>query len=100
MPYFALFGTDKPGMLDVRLATRPSHRAYLHDPTAHDVKVLHGGPTAADDGVTMNGSLLVVEAESLDAVRRFAAGDPYAKAGIFERMEIRPWLWATGRPAP
>ena len=31
----------------------------------------------------MNGSLIVVEAASLDAARKIGAGDPFAKAGVF-----------------
>lgn len=98
MPYFAIFGTDKPGALELRTATRPAHREYLRNPGAHRVKLHHGGPTMTDDGERMNGTLLVVEAESLEAVRAFAADDPYARAGIFERVEIRPWAWTTGAP--
>ena len=46
----------------------------------------------------MNGSLIVVEAASLDAARTIAAGDPFAKAGIFASVEIRPWLWTINNP--
>ena len=33
----------------------------------------------------MNGSLIVVEAASLEAARKIAAGDPFAKAGCSQR---------------
>ena len=46
----------------------------------------------------MNGSLVVVEAASLDAARMIAAGDPFAKAGLFAKVEIRPWLWTMNSP--
>jgi uncharacterized protein len=46
----------------------------------------------------MNGSLVVVEAATLDAARKIAAGDPFAKAGVFESVEIRPWLWTINNP--
>ena len=37
----------------------------------------------------MCGSLVILEAEDLAAAEAFAAGDPYAVAGLFERVEIR-----------
>jgi uncharacterized protein YciI len=46
----------------------------------------------------MNGSLIVVEAPSLDAARKIGAGDPFAKEGVFASVEIRPWLWTINNP--
>jgi len=40
----------------------------------------------------------VVEASSLDAARKIAAGDPFAKAGLFAHVDIRPWLWTINNP--
>ena len=39
----------------------------------------------------MNGSLLVVDFPSLADANAFAANDPYAKAGLFESVIIKPW---------
>ncbi|MBR45067.1 MAG: hypothetical protein CMM31_00980 [Rhodospirillaceae bacterium] len=97
--HFVIFATDRPDSTTLRLETRDTHRAYLRDQTAHpDVTVIHGGPTMAADGETMNGSLLIVEAPSLAAAESFAAGDPYAKAGLFAASEVRPWTWVFGAP--
>jgi uncharacterized protein YciI len=57
------------------------------------------GPFTEEDGTSMNGSLIVVEAASLDDARRIIEGDPFAKAGIFANVEIRPWLWSINRPS-
>jgi uncharacterized protein YciI len=46
----------------------------------------------------MNGSLVVIEAASLQDAQKLAAGDPFAKAGLFASVEIRPWLWSLNRP--
>jgi uncharacterized protein YciI len=98
--HYVIFATDKPDSLALRLDTRDAHRAYLRDSAAHpDVTVIHGGPTMTADGETMNGSLLIVEAPSLAAAEGFAAGDPYAKAGLFAASEVRPWTWVLGAPA-
>ena len=45
-----------------------------------------------------NGSLIVIDAASLEAAREIAAGDPYAAAGLFAAVEIRPWLWTINAP--
>ncbi len=74
---------------------RPEHLAYLQ---GLGETLVFAGPFTAADGVTMNGSLVVVEAATLDAARKIAAGDPFAKAGVFESVEIRPWLWTINNP--
>jgi len=92
---YALICTDKPNSLDLRLANRPDHIAYLKSlgPT-----LVFAGPFTEADGKTMNGSLVVVEAESREAAQQLADGDPFAKAGVFASVEIRPWLWTVNRP--
>jgi hypothetical protein len=92
---YALICTDKPDGLKVRMANRPDHVAYLQ--SLGDTLVF-AGPFLRDDGETMNGSLVVVEAASLDAARAIAAGDPFAKAGLFVTVEIRPWRWTMNSP--
>ena len=52
-----------------------------------------------EDGTSMNGSLIVVEAASLEDARKLITGDPFAKAGIFASVEIRPWLWSINKPS-
>lgn len=96
--FFIILATDKAGMEAVRLRTRPAHRAYLRDPGAHGVKVLLGGPTMTVDNTEMNGTLLVVEAPTLEAVSSFVADDPYSRERLFVSIEIRPWAWSLGAP--
>jgi len=92
---FALICTDKPGGLPIRKENRPDHLAYLK--SLGDA-LKFAGPFTAEDGETMNGSLIVIEAASLQAARDIAATDPFAKAGLFASVEIRPWLWSLGKP--
>jgi len=44
----------------------------------------------------MNGSLLVIEVADRAEAERLAENDPYRKAGLFERVEIRAWKWLLG----
>ncbi|POR48781.1 hypothetical protein B0G62_11366 [Paraburkholderia eburnea] len=96
--YFAVFATDKPDMREVRERVRPSHRTYLRSASQHGVFVRLGGPTLAPLCNAMNGTLLVVEADDIDAVMRFVGEDPYMKEGLFSRVEVRPWDWSVGNP--
>ena len=38
------------------------------------------------------GSLIVIEADSLEDAQRFAREDPYTVHGVFERVEIHPFI--------
>ena len=91
---YALICTDKPSGLPLRKANRPEHLAYLQNLGA---TVLFAGPFTDANG-EMNGSLVVIEAASLEEARRISAGDPFAKAGVFASVDIRPWLWTINNP--
>jgi hypothetical protein len=82
---FALVCTDRPGSLDLRLATRPNHLAYLE---TYAEKLVLAGPLLDIDGRS-NGSLLVIDVNDRAEAEGFAAGDPYAKAGLFESTQVR-----------
>ena len=92
---FAITCIDKPDHMDVRLANRPAHIEYLKG-CGDTVRL--AGPFTSDDGGTMTGSMLVIEAESRAAAETFAKGDPYAKAGLFASTDIRAWKWGIGNP--
>ena len=87
---FALICNDKPGHLETRLANRDAHVAYLKE-----TRAVLAGPFLSDEG-EMNGSLVVIEAETRDGAEAWAQGDPYAKAGLFESVTIRPWKRVLG----
>lgn len=96
--FFVMFATDKPGHAQVRASVREPHRLYLRDPGTHKVRVHLGGPTLDEESEQMNGTMLVIEADSIDEVRAFVADDPYSQAGLFSAVEIRPWNWGLGQP--
>lgn len=85
---FAFACIDKPGSADIRSGNRPAHLAHLE---ALGERLITAGPFLADDGETPVGSLIVVECADRAAAEALAAADPYAAAGLFERVEIRPW---------
>ncbi len=92
---FAVICTDKPGSVDLRMATRDAHLEFLKG--LGDAVVI-AGPFANEAGDAMTGSLVVLEADTLEAAQAMAARDPYAKAGLFETVDIRPWKWTVNAP--
>lgn len=86
---YAVICRDKPGALQTRLDNRPAHLDYLGQGG-----VVFAGPFI-EAGQPV-GSLVVIEAESLAAAEAWAAGDPYALAGLFAGVEIREWRKVIG----
>jgi len=87
--HFVIHGLDKKGALQTRLDNYDKHKAYL---VQAPVKTVISGPLVADDGETMIGSCFVVEADSKEAVVAFNAADPFAAAGVWDRVDINPFL--------
>jgi uncharacterized protein len=83
---YAVICEDRPGALAVRQSNRPEHRAYL-DSTG---VVVLAGPLL-DDAGEMNGSLVVIDVPDRATAEAWAEGDPYARAGLFARVEVRAW---------
>jgi uncharacterized protein len=91
---FALICTDKPNSLDLRMQVRPAHLAYL-DQLGSDLKA--AGPFVDDEGKP-TGSLVIFNADDLASAKALAAKDPYAIAGLFSSVEIKPWKWLIKNP--
>lgn len=94
---YALIAKDKPGHLQVRLDTRPTHVAYLEELNAKG-KLKLAGPFLDAEGKP-NGSFVVYEVADLDEAEALAAADPYTKAGLFAETEFRAWNWTINKPA-
>jgi uncharacterized protein YciI len=91
---FALLCTDKPNSLDLRMQVRPEHLKYLES-LGSSLKA--AGPFTSDEGSPI-GSLVIIEAVDRAAAQVMAANDPYAKAGLFAAVEIKPWKWLIKNP--
>lgn len=84
---FLIHAFDKPGHLEVRMENRPTHVEYLK---SYGERLQAAGPTLDGNG-EMNGSLVILDLADLTEAEVFAANDPYAKAGLFEKVFIQPW---------
>lgn len=87
--------TDKPDSNKLRLDARPAHLAYLNGLGA---KVKAGGALLSADRRIVLGSLLILEAENEAGIETMLAQDPYAQAGLFANVDIKPWRQAVGVP--
>jgi len=90
---FIAYCVDKEDHLQVRMDTRPAHVDFLK---AKGDALKLAGPTTAENGENPNGSMLVFEDSSLDAARAWVAADPYAAAGLFASVDVKPWKHALG----
>ena len=82
---FVLYCVDKADHGHVRAENRPAHLDYLN---SNLDRILIAGPITSDDGETVIGSVIIVSDDQRAAAEDFAAGDPYAKAGLFENVTI------------
>lgn len=94
---YALICKDKPGHLQVRLDTRDRHVAYLNG--LNEAGTLKLAGPFLDDAGKPCGSLVIIEAADAGQAQAYADRDPYAEAGLFESVEIRPWNWVFNKPA-
>jgi uncharacterized protein YciI len=85
---YVAYCLDKPGQEAVRAEHRPAHLEFLK---AHAAQIVIAGPVLSDDGQQAVGSLLILEFENRAEVDRFLKSDPYAKAGLFASVDLRPW---------
>jgi uncharacterized protein YciI len=91
---FALICTDKPNSLELRQQSRPEHLKFLEG-LGGSLKA--AGPFTDDEGKP-TGSLVVIEAANREAITEIAGRDPYAVAGLFASVEIKPWKWLIKNP--
>ncbi|MDK3017821.1 YciI family protein [Pseudodonghicola flavimaris] len=81
----ALIARDKTGALQIRKDTREAHLAYLQSTGV----VSQAGPLIVDGD--MAGSLVILDVADMAAAEDWAANDPYAKAGLFDSVELIEW---------
>lgn len=85
---FAIHALDGDNGLQRRLTSQDAHKAHLATAATYGVTLIMSGPLVEDDGVTMKGSLLIVDADGRAAVEAFNGADPYRKAGVWGSVTI------------
>jgi hypothetical protein len=92
---YSIFAYDVKNSLPLRENARPEHIARLKalDEAGH---LILAGPNPAIDSDTpgdsgFTGSLIVAEFEHLEAAQKWASQDPYISAGVYEKVEVKPF---------
>ena len=77
------------------MAARSAHLERLH--ALRDAgRLMLAGPCPAIDAedpgpAGFSGSIVIAEFESLEEARAWAAADPYMAAGVYQRVDVRPF---------
>lgn len=87
----ALITRDKAGVLQIRLDNRDAHLAYIADTGVVEM----AGPFLDPEGA-MCGSMIIMNVDTLADAQAWADRDPYAKAGLFEKVRIEEWKKVIG----
>ena len=88
---YMILATDAPDAHELRLKTRPKHVARLQALSEAGRLALAGPTPMPDDAEQVSGSLIVAEFDSLDEAQLWAETDPYAEAGVYEEVLIKPF---------
>jgi uncharacterized protein len=92
---YAIISEDRPGSLAKRVEARPAHVERLKALNEAGRLVLagpHPAIDAADPGPAgFTGSLVVAEFATREAAIAWAAEDPYALAGVYARITVKPF---------
>ncbi len=93
--WYVIEGYDGQDVLAKRLAARVDHLARLE--ALRDAgRLLLAGPCPAIDAedpgpAGFSGSVVIAEFASLEAARAWADADPYIAAGVYVRVDVRPF---------
>jgi uncharacterized protein YciI len=92
---YAIISRDRPDSLEARLAARPDHLARLRQLQDEGRLVLAGPHPAIDSEepgpAGFTGSLVVAEFPDLERARAWAEADPYAAAGVYAEVTVKPF---------
>lgn len=94
---FAVYYMDRTDPGDIRKQHRDAHIAYRKT-LGHSL--LLAGPLLSEAGVPV-GSLVLLDVADLAEATRIANADPYAAAGLFERVAVHNYkIMVANLPTP
>jgi len=94
--WYVIHSLDREDSLDARLSVQAEHRARLHE-LVDQGRLLVAGPMpnidSEDPGPAgYSGSTIIAEFDSLEDAREWAGDDPYVEAGVYESVDVRPFI--------
>jgi len=96
--WYVIHASDREDSLEVRMAERPAHLERLQV-LIDEGRLLVAGPMpnidSPDPGPAgFSGSTIIAEFDSLDDARQWAGTDPYVEAGVYDYVDVRPFIKA------
>ena len=93
--WYVIEGHDGEHVLAARMQARAAHLERLKA-LLDEGRLLLAGPCPAIDAedpgpAGFSGSIVIAEFASLEAARAWADADPYVAAGVYARVEVRPF---------
>ena len=93
--WYAIEGHDGIDVLAKRKEARAAHLARLVE-LRDNGRLLLAGPCPAIDAedpgpAGFTGSIVIAEFASLEEARAWAGADPYIDAGVYTRVDVRPF---------
>ena len=93
--WYVIEGYDGQDVLAQRQAARSAHLVRLHA-LRDEGRLLLAGPCPAIDAedpgpAGFSGSIVIAEFDALEDARAWADADPYVAAGVYARVEVRPF---------
>jgi hypothetical protein len=94
--WYVIYSKDRDDSLQARLQARAAHVARLES-LLETGRLLLAGPRPVIDSpdpgpAGFQGSLVVARFDSLDDARDWADADPYIEAGVYESVEVTPFI--------
>jgi uncharacterized protein YciI len=94
--WYVIYSKDRDDSLKARQDARPAHIARVES-LLEQGRLLLAGPRPAIDApdpgpAGFQGSLIVARFDSLAEAREWADSDPFVAAGVYESVEVTPFI--------
>jgi uncharacterized protein len=92
---YAIISEDVSNSLPLRIPARPAHLERVQKLVDEGRLVIAGPHPAIDSNdpgsAGFTGSLIIAEFDSLNDARAWADADPYVKAGVYQKVVVKPF---------
>lgn len=94
--WYVIHSSDREDSLAARKEARPAHLKRVKE-LVEQGRLLVAGPMpnidSPDPGPAgFSGSVIIAEFDSLEDARAWAGADPYVEAGIYQYVDVRPFI--------
>ncbi|KEA53605.1 MULTISPECIES: YciI family protein [Mangrovibacter] len=92
---YVIYAEDVANSLDKRMSVRPAHLARLQL-LRDEGRLVTAGPMPAVDSndpgqAGFTGSTVIAEFSSLEEAQSWANDDPYVAAGVYHKVDVKPY---------